>query len=131
MYFDKHTFDNKFWRDSNCLMAREDVTAEEFAALAKKVSTISSGMDEIVRHMKDSGVPNVRVHLAMLTKRLLPQIEHWLDVAQLHVRDDVRSYLLGVESPSAAQKRYNENRKRAAARKSTPKPSKKTATKKS
>lgn len=99
-------------------MAREETTVEDLEKLARALSGVSGAVDSMIKQMKENDVPSVRLHLAMLTKRLLPQLEHWADIAQLHSRDDVRSYLAGIESPSAAQRRYNENRKLASAKKS-------------
>lgn len=98
-------------------MAREETTTEELERLANKVSGIGTAMVELVDELKANNVPSVRLHLAMLTKRLIPSIEHWLDVALLNAKEDVRAYLLGMESQSAIQHRYDQNRKRAAAKK--------------
>lgn len=113
-------------------MAREATTSTDLRGLAKKIGGISAAIEDMASLLETNSVPSVRLHLGMLTKRLIPEMEHWLDVAQLNSKDDVRSYLLGIESKSVLQKRYDENRKRAAAKradapaKKESRPSKKT-----
>jgi hypothetical protein len=64
-----------------------------------------------------NGVPHVRLHLGTLSNVLMPQLDHWLNVAQSNTSDDVGAYLRGIESRSVVQKRYDEKRTQAVAKK--------------
>lgn len=105
-------------------MAREDTTPEQIESLAALLSGISTSIAGIAAQLKQNKVPTARLHLGTLTNVLIPQIEHWLDVAQSNANEDVRSFLRGIEPRSKIQKRYDQNRKRAAAKKPAKKVSK-------
>lgn len=98
-------------------MAREETSPDQLETLGNQLAAVAKSIIDLAEQLKKQGVPNVRLHLGKLTNIIIPSLEHWLDVAELNSKEDVRAYLRGVESPSAIQKRYDENRKRAAAKK--------------
>lgn len=100
-----------------CRMAREETTAEQVQGLAEHIGEIHKAISQIAEMMNKDDVPSVRLHLGTLTNTLIPQIQHWVEIAKVNANDDIRAYLRGVESRSAIQKRYNEKRVRLAAKK--------------
>ena len=98
-------------------MAREETTAEQVQGLAEHIGEIHKAISQIAEMMNKDDVPSVRLHLGTLTNTLIPQIQHWVEIAKVNANDDIRAYLRGVESRSAIQKRYNEKRVRLAAKK--------------
>jgi hypothetical protein len=103
---------------SNALMAREETTAEQIAELGKQVVGIGATINEIAEQIRKLGAPSVRLHLGTLTNVVIPQLQHWLDVARTNANEDLRSFQRGIESKSLMQKRYNEKRALSAAKKS-------------
>lgn len=101
---------------SNALMAREETTAEQIVDLGKQVVGIGTTIDEIAEQIRKLGAPSVRLHLGTLTNVIIPQLQHWLDVAQSNANEDLRSFQRGIESKSLMQKRYNEKRALSAAK---------------
>lgn len=108
-------FDNGLQCDSNQHMAREATTPDQIKALAAKLGEIEAAICLLATNVEKANVPQVRLHLGTLTNILIPQIEHWIDVAQLNANDDIRDFQRGVESRSLVQKRYDGNRKLASA----------------
>lgn len=92
-------------------MAREETTFDQLEDVAKQFDRLGQAVREVAETLKKNNVPNVRLHLGTLSNVLMPQLDHWLNIAQANARDDVGTYLRGIESRSLVQKRYDEKRK--------------------
>lgn len=105
-------------------MAREETTPDQLENVAKQFDRLGQAVRELAAILNQNNVPNVRLHLGTLSNVLMPQLDHWLNVAKSNANDDVGNFLRGIESRSIVQKRYDEKRKLKSA-KSGAKPSKK------
>jgi hypothetical protein len=92
-------------------MAREATSPEELEKLGAQLGAVAKSIIDLASQLRSQSIPAVRLHLGTLTNSILPDLEHWLDVAEFNSKEDVRAYLRGAESPSAMQRRYDEKRK--------------------
>ncbi|WP_397569061.1 hypothetical protein [Schlesneria sp. T3-172] len=113
---------NHFVHRFNLGMAREEHSPEKFEAIAKELSDAAAVLSDLAETLRSHKMPHVLIHGSTNENFHLPAVLDWVGKTNIDSRTQLRAWLNGIQSKAELQRKYNDRKRKAAAKRPPKRP---------